>query len=210
MGANMTLAAYLRWLGIGAVVVVVLWVLSRRLRSRVARLGVRCLAIAAALTPQPLWIPGQGGAVMPALAILVSGRPSVFVFAMGIFPIIAVAGLLFALAGLWLGRGTEGAERRLHRVVRRWALMGVLLPWLALAVWVPFVAYFGFGGPIAMWGVASLALLAGAAAADEWVASRYGVELRLLSWATWLLAVLLALAVLWRTGGFRYWPSSEG
>jgi len=85
----MALVPYLRWLGIGAVVAVVLWVLSRRVRSRAVRLWVRCLAVAAALTPQPLWIPGEGGALMPALALLVAVRPSVFSVTMGAFPIFA-------------------------------------------------------------------------------------------------------------------------
>ena len=98
----MALGTYLRWLGIGAIVVAVIWLLSRRLRSRAARLGVRCLAVAAALTPQPLWIPGEGGALMPALSVLVTGRPSIFGLTMGAFPIFAMATLLFALAGLGL------------------------------------------------------------------------------------------------------------
>jgi len=91
----MALVPYLRWLGIGAVVVVVVWVLSRRGRSRTVRLGVRCLAVAAVLTPQPLWIPGEGGALMPALALLVAVPPSIFSLAMGAFPIFAAATLLF-------------------------------------------------------------------------------------------------------------------
>jgi hypothetical protein len=41
--------------------------------------------------------------------------------------------------------------------------VGVLLPWLALAVWSPFLAYFAFGGPITIWGIPSLAVLGGAA-----------------------------------------------
>lgn len=199
----MALASYLRWLGIGAVVVGVVWVLSRRVRSRAGRLGVRCLAVAAALTPQPLWIPGEGGALMPALALLVAGRPSVFSLTMGAFPIFATATLLFTLAGLWLARDAGGGERLLHRAARRWVLMGLILPCLALAVWSPFLAYFAFGGPIAIWGIPSLALLGGAALLDRRVAARAGAEPagRLLSWASWLLAAILALAVLWRVAG---------
>ena len=128
----MALVPYLRWLGIGAVVAVVLWVLSRRVRSRAVRLWVRCLAVEAALTPQPLWIPGEGGALMPALALLVAVRPSVFSVTMGAFPIFAAATSLFTLAGLRLARDAGGGGRLLHQVARRWVLMGLLLPWLAL------------------------------------------------------------------------------
>lgn len=202
----MALVPYLRWLGIGAVVVVVVWLLSRRVRSRTVRLGVRCLAVAAALTPQPLWIPGEGGALMPALAVLVAVRPSIFSLTMGAFPIFAAATLLFTLAGFRLARDVGGCERLLHRAARRWVLMGLLLPWLALAVWSPFLAYFAFGGPITIWGITSLALLGGAALLDRRAGARAGAEPsgRLLTWATWLLAAMLALALLGRVVGLRY------
>ena len=201
----MALVPYLRWLGIGAILVVVVWVLSRRVRSRAVRLGVRCLAVAAALTPQPLWIPGEGGALMPALALLVAGRPSVFSLAMGAFPIFAAATLLFTLAGLRPARDAGGGERLLHQAARRWVLVGLLLPWLALAVWAPFLAYFAFGGPSAIWGIPSLVVLGGAALLDRRAAARAGAEPsgRLLSWATWLLAAMLALVMLWRFVGLR-------
>jgi len=78
---------------------------------------------------------------------------------------------------------------------------GPALALLALAVWAPFLAYFAFGGPIAIWGIASLALLAGAALLDRRAALRAGAEPSrpLLSWATWLLAAILALGQqLWR------------
>ncbi|MGH7353194.1 MAG: hypothetical protein ACRELS_01270 [Candidatus Rokuibacteriota bacterium] len=99
----MPLVPYLRWLGIGAVAVIAVWVLTRRVRSRPARLALRCLAVAA---------------------------------------------------------------------------------WLALAAASPFLAYFAFGGPIAVWGLTSLAAT------------------RALSWATWLLAAVLALAMLLWTLAF--------
>jgi hypothetical protein len=113
--------------------------------------------------------------------------------------------LLFALASLRLARDAIGDERLLHRTARRWALVGVLLPLLALAATSPFLAYFAFGGPISLWGVPSLAVLGGAALLDRRVATRVGVEPsgRLLFWATWLLAAMLALA-LWWIVGLRY------
>jgi len=45
--------------------------------------------------------------------------------------------------------------------------VGLLLPWLALAVWSPFLAYFAVGGPITICGIASLALFGGAALLDH-------------------------------------------
>jgi hypothetical protein len=125
---------------------------------------------------------------------------------MGAFPIFAAATLLFALASLRLARDAVGDERLLHRTARRWALVGLLLPLLALAATSPFLAYFAFGGPISLWGIASLAVLGGATLLDRRVAARVGVEPsgRLLSSATWLLAAMLALALLWWVVGFRY------
>jgi len=206
----MALVPYFRWPGIGAGVVVVVWALSRRVRSRGVRLGMRCLAVAAALTPQPLWIPGEGGALMPALALLVAGRPSVFSLSMGAFPIFAATTLLFALAGLRLARDAGGGEWLLHQAARRWVLVGLLLPWLALAVWSPFLAYFALGGPIMIWGLPSLALLGAAALLDRRAAARAGTEPsgRLLARATWLIAAVLALALLWRVVGVRFLPAA--
>jgi hypothetical protein len=94
----------------------------------------------------------------------------------------------------------------LHRTARRWVLVGLLFPWLILAAWSPFLAFFALGGPIAFWGIASLALLGGAALLDRRAAARAGVEPSgwLLSWATWLLAAVLLAAVLWRAPGVRH------
>ena len=194
----MPLVPYLRWLGIGAVLVVAVWLLSRRVRPRARRQALRCLAVAGAVTPQPLWIPGEGGALMPALALLLFSRPSLFTATMGAFPIFAAATLLFTVTGWRLARDAVGDERHLHQVARRWVLMGLLLPWLAFAATSPFLAYFAFGGPIAIWGTASLALLGGAALLDRRAAARAGAQRagRWLSWATWFLAGVLALALL--------------
>jgi hypothetical protein len=192
----MPAVAYLRWVGIGALLVAAVWLLSRRLRSGALRLALRCLAVAAAVTPQPLWIPGEGGAVMPALALLISSGISPFAAAMGAFPILAGAGLVFIVSGQGIARRAVGGERLVHQVVRRWVLMGLVLPWLVLAVTAPFLAYFALGGPIAIWGTASLVLLAGAALLDGRAArAGPGRPGRWIARATWVHAVGLALAV---------------
>ena len=108
------------------------------------------MAVGAAVMPQPLWAPGKGGVVMPALALLVAVRPSIFSLSMGAFPIFAVGTLLFALAGFAMARDARGGELLLQRAARRCVLVGLLLPWLALAVWAQFLAYFAAGGPIAV------------------------------------------------------------
>ncbi len=190
----MALVPYLKWLGIALVVLAAIWVLTRQVASPFKRLAVRCLATSAALMPQPLWAPGDGGAIMPALTMVVFGGAPVFSFAMGAFPIFAGATLLFTLAGWRLARAATGAERLAHQAARRWALVGLVLPLLALAATSPFLAFFLFGGPIVMWGAPSLALLGGAAALD-WRAARAieaAPEPRRLRWATYLLATLLA------------------
>jgi hypothetical protein len=89
---------------------------------------------------------------------------------------VAAATLLFTLVGFRLARDASGGERLLHQVARRWVLMGLLLPWRALAVWSPFLAYFAFGGPIAIWGIASLALLGGAALLGRRATARASAE----------------------------------
>jgi hypothetical protein len=69
----------------------------------------------------------------------------------------------------------------------------VVLPLLALAATSPFLAFFLFGGPIAIWGTGSLVVLGGAAALD-WRAARAAEaapEARWLRWAAYLLAALL-------------------
>ena len=143
--------------------------------------------------PQPLWAPGDGGAIMPALTMLAFGGVPVFSFAMGAFPIFAGATLLFTLAGWRLARASEGAQRLAHQVARRWVLVGLILPWMALAVTSPFLAFFLFGGPMSIWGTASLAVLGGAAGLDRRAARATGAapEPRRLRWATYLLAALI-------------------
>ena len=121
------------------------------------------------------------------------GGAPVFSYAMGAFPILAVATLFFTLAGWRLARAASGGERLVHQIVRRWALVGVVLPLLALAATSPFLAFFLFGGPIAIWGTGSLIVLGGAAALDWRAAGRTGgaPEARLLRWAAYVLAALL-------------------
>jgi len=80
-----------------------------------------------------------------------------------------------------------------HQTAQRWVVVGLVLPLLALAATSPFLAYFLFGGPIALWGTASLGLLGGAAFLD-WRAARPPqgtLEPRRLRWAAYLLAALL-------------------
>jgi hypothetical protein len=116
---------------------------------------------------------------------------------MGAFPILAVAALFFTLAGWRLARAATGGERLVHQAARRWALVGVVLPLLALAATSPFLAFFLFGGPIAVWGTGSLALLGGAAALDWRAARRSGAapEPRWLRWAAYLLAAAVVIVL---------------
>lgn len=190
----MGLVPYLKWVGVALAVLAVIWVLTRRVAPPFKRLALRCLATSAALMPQPLWAPGDGGAIMPALAMLVGGGAPVFSFAMGAFPIFAGATLLFTLAGWRLARTAEGAQRLAHQVARCWVLVGLILPLLALAVTSPFLAFFLFGGPMAIWGTASLVLLGGAAVLDSRAAPPAPRPWRLW-WAAYLLAALIVVAL---------------
>lgn len=193
----MALVPYLKWLLVALAVLAVIWVLTRRVASPFKRLALRCLATSAALMPQSLWAPGDGGTVMPALTMLVFGGAPVFSFAMGAFPIFAGATLLFTLIGWRLARAAEGAQRLAHQVARRWVLVGLMLPLLALAVTSPFLAFFLFGGPLSIWGTASLAILGVAAVLDQRAARATGPapELRRVRWATYLLAALIVIVL---------------
>jgi hypothetical protein len=113
---------------------------------------------------------------------------------MGAFPIFAGATLLFTLAGWRLTRTAEGAQRLAHQVARCWVLVGLILPLLALAVTSPFLAFFLFGGPMAIWGTAGLVLLGGAAVLDSRVAPPASRPWRLW-WAASLLAALIVVAL---------------
>jgi hypothetical protein len=190
------------WLGIAVLGVVALWVISRQVTSPVARLALRCLVVATVLMPQPLWIPGQGAAVMPAVLLLASGlRPShgpEFALLMGAFPIVAGAAVLFVVAGWRLAGAATGPERLVHRAARRWVAVGLLVPLVVLLVVSPFLALFGFGGPIAVWGLAS-ALVLTVATAMDWRAARRRetpADARWIRIATLLLAALFAVVVL--------------
>ena len=198
----MTTAGYLAWLGIAAVVGSGAWLLCRRVQSPVRRLALRCLVVAAAVTPQPLWIPGEGGAVMPAILLLLYGKELVFSVAMGAFPVLAMAAVLFVVAGWRLAGAAAGTERLAHYVARSWVVLGLLLPLLALATWIPFLAFFGFGGPIALWGLLSLGILCLAAAMDRRAAKRSDapVEPIRLKRATLLVASLLVGVMLYLVG----------
>ena len=189
----MALVPYLKWVVVALAVLAVIWVLTRRVASPFKRLALRCLATSAALMPQPLWAPGDGGAIMPAFTMLLFGGAPVFSFAMGAFPIFAGATLLFTLAGWRLARAAEGAQRLAHQVARCWVLVGLILPLLALAVTSPFLAFFLFGGPMSIWGTASLAFLGGAAVLDRRAARRTEAppEPWRLRWAAYLLAALI-------------------
>ena len=91
---------YLRWTGFGAVAIVVAWILTAFLRDAVMRLAFRSLAVAAVITPQPLWVPGDGGYVVPAGMLLLSPfRYPVFSLINGAIPIIGVSAILFVIGG---------------------------------------------------------------------------------------------------------------
>jgi hypothetical protein len=192
----MALVPYLRWLGVSMVALVAVWVVTRRVTPPSRRLALRCLATSAALTPQPLWAPGEGAFVMPALSLLVFGGVPVFSLAMGAFPILAVAILLFTVAGWGQARAAIDRERLVHQAARRWVLLGLILPLLALAATSPFLAFFIFGGPIAAWGTSCLVVLAGAAGLDWRAAQRTEAtpKARCLRLAAYLLAFLVVVA----------------
>lgn len=72
MGAGFHMDSYLTWVGVGALAAIVVWILTTCVKSGVMRLVIRSLAIAAVITPQPLWAPGDGGFVVPAGMLLLS------------------------------------------------------------------------------------------------------------------------------------------
>ena len=186
------------WFAVGALAFAVAVLLTRPLASPAARLGVRCLVLAAVVTPQPLWAPGDGSYVLPAVLLLASGHFG-FAWMNGLMPVLAVAGILFTLGGYLSRLRRDERSARAHRFVQRWVLLGVVLPFLALILVSPWLAIFLFGGALAFWSGFSLCCLLGGVGLDRRTAIRNGAA----SGSAWfqrasagLLGLMLALALL--------------
>lgn len=88
---------YLRWLGVACVVVTAGWLATRRVESLSRRRICRAVVAAIAITPFPLWVPGEGGFIVPA-AMLLMARDSFPGWQIrGAVPITIVATVLLAM-----------------------------------------------------------------------------------------------------------------
>ena len=162
---------YLRWTGFGAVAIVVAWILTAFLRDAVMRLAFRSLAVAAVITPQPLWVPGDGGYVVPAGMLLLSPfRYPVFSLINGAIPIIGVSAILFVIGGYIVSIRQSESSARIHEFIQVWVLTGIILPFIALAIGIPFLAFFFLGGVLAYWSSLVLICMLGATTADRRIA----------------------------------------
>lgn len=161
---------YLRWVGFGAVAIVVVWILTGFVRHAVTRLAFRSLAIAAVIAPQPLWAPGDGGYVVPAGMLLLSLRHPVFSLMNGAVPILGVAAILFAIGGYIVSLHQFEASVRIHNFVQAWVCIGIILPFVAVVIGFPFVAFFLFGGVLAYWSSIVLVCMLGATGVDRQIA----------------------------------------
>jgi len=161
---------YLRWVGFGVVAIVVVWILTGFVRHAVTRLAFRSLAIAAVIAPQPLWAPGDGGYVVPAGMLLLSLRHPVFSLMNGAVPILGVAAILFAIGGYIVSLHQFEASVRIHNFVQAWVCIGIILPFVAVVIGFPFVAFFLFGGVLAYWSSIVLVCMLGATGVDRHIA----------------------------------------
>ena len=161
---------YLRWVGFGVVAIVVVWILTGFVRHAVTRLAFRSLAIAAVIAPQPLWAPGDGGYVVPAGMLLLSLRHPVFSLMNGAVPILGVAAILFAIGGYIVSLHQFEASVRIHNFVQAWVCIGIILPFVAVVIGFPFVAFFLFGGVLAYWSSIVLVCMLGATGVDRQIA----------------------------------------
>ena len=161
---------YLRWAGFGAVAIAVAWILTAFLRDAVMRLAFRSLAVAAVITPQPLWVPGDGGYVVPAAMLLLSFRYPVFSVTNGAIPIIGVSAILFVIGGYIVSIRQTESSVRIHSFVQMWVLNGIILPFIALAIGIPFLAFFFLGGVLAYWSSFVLICMLGATTVDRRIA----------------------------------------
>ena len=161
---------YLRWVGFGVVAIVVVWILTGFVRHAVTRLAFRSLALAAVIAPQPLWAPGDGGYVVPAGMLLLSLRHPVFSLMNGAVPILGVAAILFAIGGYIVSLHQFEASVRIHNFVQAWVCIGIILPFVAVVIGFPFVAFFLFGGVLAYWSSIVLVCMLGATGVDRQIA----------------------------------------
>ena len=163
---------YLRWVGFGAIAIAVAWVLTAFVEDAVMRLAFRSLAIAAVITPQPLWAPGDGGYVVPAGMLLLSLRHPVFSVMNGAIPILGVSAILFAIGGYLVSIRQSESSARIHNFVQAWVCVGIVLPFIAVVIGFPFVAFFLFGGVLAYWSSIVLVCMLGATGVDRQIAKR--------------------------------------
>jgi len=163
---------YLRWVGFGAIAIVVVWILTASVRHAVMRLAFRSLAIAAVITPQPLWAPGDGGYVVPAGMLLLSLRHPVFSLMNGAVPILGVAAILFAIGGHIVSIRQSASSVKIHNFVQMWVGVGIILPYIAVVIGLTFVAFFFLGGVLAYWSSFVLVCMLGATGVDRQIAKR--------------------------------------
>ena len=163
---------YLRWVGFGAVGIAVAWIVTAFIRQAVMRLAFRSLAIAAVIAPQPLWAPGDGGYVVPAGMLLLSLRHPVFSVMNGAIPILGVSAILFAIGGYLVSIRQSESSARIHNFVQAWVCVGIVLPFIAVVIGFPFVAFFLFGGVLAYWSSIVLVCMLGATGVDRQMAKR--------------------------------------
>jgi hypothetical protein len=161
---------YLRWVGCGAVAIVVVWILTTLVRDAVMRLALRSLAIAAVITPQPLWAPGDGGYVVPAGVLLLSLTYPLFSIMNGALPILGVSAILFVIGGYIVSIRRSASSARIHDVVQAWVCIGIILPFIALVIGLPFLTFFFLGGALAYWSSFVLICMLGATAVDRQIA----------------------------------------
>jgi hypothetical protein len=161
---------YLRWVGFGAVAIAVVWILTAFVRDAVMRLAFRSLAIAAVITPQPLWVPGDGGYVVPAGMLLLSLRYPVFSVMNGAIPIIGISAILFVIGGYIVSIRRSASSARIHDVVQAWVYIGIILPFIALVIGHPFLAFFFLGGVLAYWSSFVLICMVAATTVDRQIA----------------------------------------
>lgn len=88
----------------------------------------------------------------------------------GTVPIMGMSTMLFVIGGYIFSIRTSQSSARIHRFIQIWVVNGIILPFIVLAIGIPFLAFFLFGGILAYWSIFVLICMLGAMSVDRRIA----------------------------------------
>jgi len=83
---------------------------------------------------------------------------------------IGVSAMLFVIGGYIASILQSESSVRIHKFIQIWVLNGIILPFIALAIGIPFLAFFFLGGVLAYWSSFVLICMLAATTVDRQIA----------------------------------------